>query len=122
MLTISTCAHHIHVLTISTCSPYPRAHHIPCINLSIMHMLTKKTCINDYAKRVIVITCILELNCKPTILLTKTTAARNGVALSYHSVRGLHFLAVVFVRSIYSLVLCFRNDNNTCWRTLSLCK
>ena len=34
------------------------------------------------------------------ILLTKTTAARNGVALSYHSVRGLHFLAVVFVRSI----------------------
>ena len=38
------------------------------------------------------------------ILLTKTTAARNGVALSYHSVRGLHFLAVVFVRSI----VCFK--------------
>ena len=35
-----------------------------------------------------------------SILLTKTTAARNGVALSYHSVRGLYFLAVVLVRSI----------------------
>ena len=34
------------------------------------------------------------------ILLTKTTAARNGVALSYRSVRGLYFLAVVFVRRI----------------------
>ena len=30
------------------------------------------------------------------ILLTKTTAARNGVALSYRSVRGLYFQAVVF--------------------------
>ena len=34
------------------------------------------------------------------IHLTKTTAAQNEVALSYHSVRGLYFLAVVFVRSI----------------------
>ena len=39
-----------------------------------------------------------------TILLTKTTAARNGVALSYHRLRGLYFLAVVFVRSIDHLV------------------
>ena len=30
------------------------------------------------------------------ILLTKTTAAQNDVALSYHRVRGLYFLAVVF--------------------------
>ena len=30
----------------------------------------------------------------------KTTAAQNEVALSYHSMRGLYFLAVVFVRSI----------------------
>ena len=30
------------------------------------------------------------------ILVTKVTAARNGVALSYSSVRGLYFLAVVF--------------------------
>ena len=34
------------------------------------------------------------------ILLTKTTAAQNGVALSYHKVRGLYFLAVFFLRSI----------------------
>ena len=33
-----------------------------------------------------------------TILLTKTTAAQNEVALSYHRVRGLYFLAVVFAR------------------------
>ena len=38
------------------------------------------------------------------ILLTKTTAARNAVALSYRSVRGLYFLAVVFVRSIYNCI------------------
>ena len=35
-----------------------------------------------------------------TILLTKTTAAQNGVALSYLRVRGLYFLAVVFVAAI----------------------
>ena len=35
-----------------------------------------------------------------TIHLTKTTAAQNEVALSYRSVRGLYFLAVVFVISI----------------------
>ena len=34
------------------------------------------------------------------ILLTKTTAAQNGVALSYRKVRGLYFLAFVFVTSI----------------------
>ena len=34
------------------------------------------------------------------ILLTKTTAAQNGVVRSYHKVRGLYFLAVVFVRRI----------------------
>ena len=38
---------------------------------------------------------------KQTILLTKTTAAQNEVALSYHKVRGLYFLGVVFVRSIF---------------------
>ena len=45
------------------------------------------------------------------ILLTKTTAARNGVALSYHRVRGLCFLAVVFVRSI---VICNNMDICAC--------
>ena len=33
-------------------------------------------------------------------LLTKTTAAQNEGALSYHSVRGLYFQAVVFVATI----------------------
>ena len=35
-----------------------------------------------------------------TINLTKTTAAQNEVALSYHNVRGLYFLAVVLVTNI----------------------
>ena len=34
------------------------------------------------------------------ILLTKTTAARNEGVLSYNRVRGLYFLAVVFVATI----------------------
>ena len=34
------------------------------------------------------------------ILLTKTTAAQNEVALSHHRVRGLYFLAVVFAATI----------------------
>ena len=37
---------------------------------------------------------------KPTILLTKTTVALNDSALSCHRLRGLYFLAVVFMRSI----------------------
>ena len=38
--------------------------------------------------------------CRCTILLTKTTAAQSYDALSYYTVRGSYFLAVVFVRSI----------------------
>ena len=34
------------------------------------------------------------------ILLTKTTAAQNEVALSYHGMHGLYFLAVVFASTI----------------------
>ena len=34
------------------------------------------------------------------ILLTKTTAAQNEVALSYHRVREFYFLAVVFEATI----------------------
>ena len=33
------------------------------------------------------------------ILLTKITAAQSEVALSYHGMRGLYFLAVVFASS-----------------------
>ena len=35
-----------------------------------------------------------------TILLTMTTAAQNVDSLTYHIVRGLYFLAVVFVATI----------------------
>ena len=45
----------------------------------------------------------IKLNLQPlTVLLTKT-AVQNEVALSYLKVRGLYFLAVVFVRSIYEV-------------------
>ena len=37
--------------------------------------------------------------CDP-ILLTKTTAAQNEVALSYHSMRGLYIQAVVFAATV----------------------
>ena len=39
------------------------------------------------------------------ILLIKTTAAQNKIALSYHRVRGLYSLAAVFATTIYSLLL-----------------
>ena len=45
------------------------------------------------------------------VLLTKAAATRNGVALSYHRVRGLDFLAVVFVRSI---IICNNMDICAC--------
>ena len=38
-------------------------------------------------------------------LLTKTTAAQNEVALSYHKLRGLYFLAVVFAGSIICCIM-----------------
>ena len=37
-------------------------------------------------------------------LLTKITAAKNEVALSYHRLRGLYFLAVVFAATIVAKV------------------
>ena len=39
----------------------------------------------------------------PSIFLTKTTAAKNEVALSYHTLRGLYFLAVIFASTILNL-------------------
>ena len=44
--------------------------------------------------------CLCSVLPAATILLTKTTAVRNGVALSYRSVRGLYFLTVVFATTI----------------------
>ena len=35
-----------------------------------------------------------------TILLTKITDAQNEVALSYHRVRGLYFVAIIFAATI----------------------
>ena len=42
-------------------------------------------------------------NSKTFILLTKTTAAQSEDALSYDRMRGLHFLAVVFVATVIAL-------------------
>ena len=36
-----------------------------------------------------------------TIILTKTTVAQIEVVPSYHRVRGLHFLAVIYAETIY---------------------
>ena len=38
------------------------------------------------------------------MLLTKTAAAQDEVALSYHTVRGLYFLAVVFAAIVIDWV------------------
>ena len=43
---------------------------------------------------------LIEFAKHTPILLTKITAAQNEVALSYHSVRGLYFLAVVFAVTV----------------------
>ena len=52
---------------------------------------------------ILVILCVLE-EAYYVILLAKTTAAQNKVALTYYRVCGLYFLAVVFVRSIVNTV------------------
>ena len=38
------------------------------------------------------------------MFLTKTTAAQNEDALSYHRVRGLYFLTVIFAATIWKIV------------------
>ena len=43
------------------------------------------------------------LSARNIILLTKVTDTQNEVTLSYHRVRGLYFLAVVFVATIVLL-------------------
>ena len=53
------------------------------------------------------------------ILLTKVTAVQNEVALSYHKVRGLYFLAVVIAEAMFCLTeklsgkVLGANSNNT---------
>ena len=39
-----------------------------------------------------------------TIILTKITAAQNEVALSYHGMRDLYFLAVIFAATIKTVL------------------
>ena len=50
--------------------------------------------------------------CYSAKLLTKTTAAKQEDALSYHRVRGQHFVAVVFVRSIAIIIKTQNTDRN----------
>ena len=52
------------------------------------------------------------MSCKVIILLTKTTAAQNEDALSYHRVRGLCFLAVVSVATIVILFQVLEDSYN----------
>ena len=61
---------------------------------------------------------LIRLKILSNILHTKTTAAQNGVALSYHKVHGLYFLEVVSVRSIV-ISVCGKN-NLVIWRIVHL--
>ena len=59
------------------------------------------------------------------ILLTKTTAVQNEATLSYHNVRGLYVLAVVFVGNIVKLLtpgqyLKFVFKNAIVWKTYNM--
>ena len=58
-------------------------------------------------KRVVYSLCIIN------ILLIKTTAAQNEVALTYHRVRGLYFLAVIFAATIYIVEVLEKNIRST---------
>ena len=42
-----------------------------------------------------------------TILLTKTAAAQNEVALCYYRVRGPYFLAVIFMATLFGIFLSY---------------
>ena len=53
---------------------------------------------------------------KINILFTKSTAAQNEVALSYHRERGLYFLAVVFTSNI----IAHKTRNVSLWFILRL--
>ena len=41
------------------------------------------------------------------ILLIKLTAAQNEVALSYHRVRGLYFLSVIFAGTVLTILILY---------------
>ena len=67
-------------------------HFYTALNLTQQSIFTSLVCKTE--KRLVK---YLGLN---AILLTKTTAAQNEVSLSYHRVRRLYFLAVVFVATM----------------------
>ena len=48
---------------------------------------------------------------KKAKLLTKTTAEKNEGAVSYHSVRGLYFQAVIFVATL-DMKMCSKHLRN----------
>ena len=54
----------------------------------------------------------LNITVKHVILLTKTTAVQKENALSYHRVRGQHFVAVVFVMNIAIIIKTQNTDRN----------
>ena len=69
------------------------------------------------AKRDVILrgSCFCEkLNPCTDILLSKTTAARNEDALSYHSVRGQYLLAVVFAAAIVIVDNIFKFHDRSC--------
>ena len=49
-----------------------------------------------------------------TVLVTKT-AAQNKITLSYHRVRGVYFLAVVFAATMIIMMTADNNNKNTLW-------
>ena len=50
-----------------------------------------------------------SLNVQDTMILAKTTAAQNEASLSYHKVRGLFFLAIVFAATINKIYFQTKN-------------
>ena len=73
------------------------------IQLKAWLMIPQKYMWNEHNVNVIFIKKYLKRIRYYTVLLTKTTAAQNEIALSYHRVRGLYFLAVAFTATIISV-------------------
>ena len=68
-----------------------------CNNFEIQNIYVYIKCLNYIMYCIL---CIMYVVSERVKLPTKTTTAKNGVALSYHRVRGLYFLAAVFAAPI----------------------
>ena len=68
----------------------------------MLHIYVYNVDITFTMLRLLCLTCLLHLvHCTLCpALLTKMPAAQNAVALSYHKMRGLYFLAVIFAATI----------------------